>query len=630
MPFNFSKSDGSSGGTFNRATGGMPGIQWQHIAFLWHYIRSYRRQVIIGVAVSLPLALIGGFIAWVGKNITQRITDGFDLKTVLVWVVIALVAMMVVSFLEVASRVIMTTLMVRITHDIRLKVYESIQKNSLDFHMQYRSGELSNLIANDAQAVASGSIELLAIVWQIPIRILFLLGVMFYFNAVLSILAILTAPLLAKSVHLISRKARKHEKGFLDHQGNMLGMMIESLTNVRQVKHFGLEKRNRDQFNSIGKRLIEARRMATFTKSMVSPIFELILGVMLMLMVGIAYYQISNNLTTTAAIVGCLIASLSLKKPVKLLSKAIVELQRAFAAIQRINWTTHIADQRQDRVVVSSPLQSIELEDVSFSYDGHRSILSDINLTLRGGEHVAVVGASGAGKTTLVDLINGLYPCSSGDIRVNGDSMARLDMASWRDHIGIVSQEPFLFDATIRENVLMGNFKASDEAVCEALHDAGCDQMLLRMPNGIDTRVGERGAMLSGGERKRVALARIFVRKAALIILDEATSELDSASEQHILHAMAGWSPRPVIINISHRPTILPHCDRFLLLQKGKVAEINQAQAIDIADGRNTSGSPLNPKEEPAHRAGDITEADESGQTADLKSKPATKETQPL
>ena len=578
---------------FKSLTEGFFTIDRRDIAFLWRNICEHQQQVILGLVISLPLALLSGLMAWIGKQVTQSISGGFDADTVLYWAAIALATMMVASILEVASRVVMTTLTVRITHSIRLRLYDAIQTNSIDFHMHYRTGELANLISNDAQVAASGSIELLAVAWQCPIRILFLLGVMFYFNAPLSFLAIITAPLLAKTIHVVSRRARTHEMHYLEHQGQMLGMMIEALTNVRQVKHFGLETRNRDRFDAIGNMLIQTRRTATLIKALVSPAAELILGLMLIMMVGVAYYQITSQQTTTAAIVGCLIASLGLKKPIKLLSQGIVELQRAMAAIRRINWTTDLADKQQQRILVSSPIRSIEMRNVSFSYDGTRPILKDVNLIIRQGEHVAIIGPSGAGKTTLSDLFNGLYPCSSGQIMINDISMSLIDMARWRDQIGIVSQEPFLFDATIRENVLMGNFTASDADILDALKQAGCAEMLNRLPGGIDTRVGERGALLSGGERKRVALARIIVRRAALVILDEATSELDSASEQYILKSMARWTPRPVIINISHRPSILPHCDRIFLVEKKTIREISHEKAQALGSGSRRDSRPF-------------------------------------
>ena len=552
------------------------------ISFVWHHIRPYMKEVALNLAISLPLAGLGGALAYIGKTVTDNITTGFEVRTVMLWSTLALLAVMVSSILEIFGRLIITTIQARITHDIRLDLFDSIQENSISFHMRHNTGELANLIANDAQTAASGSADLINIALTGPIRILFLLGVMFYFNPLLSLFTLISTPLLTVAVARISRKARVQESRYLRHQGNMLTLMVEALTNVRQVKHFGLETYHRNNFDKEGEILIQTRRMATLIKSLSAPIAELVLGLLLLAMIAIAYYQVTHELTTTSAIAGCLVAALSIRKPISGLSRSIVELQRAFAAIHRIRWTVSAYNRETGGQKTDLPIQSIELDKVSFSYDGRRDILKQVSLSIGKGEHIAIIGKSGAGKTTLSDLINGFYPCTAGDIRVNGISMAQLDPAHWRDIIGIVSQEPFLFNLSIKDNIRLGNFSVSDPEIEEALKAAGCGEMLERLPDGIDSMVGERGGVLSGGERKRVALARIFVRKPALMILDEATSELDGQTEQRVLETIATWQPRPIVLNISHRPSILDFCDRVLRVSGGQIEEIDKEQAHQL------------------------------------------------
>ena len=197
-----------------------------------------------------------------------------------------------------------------------------------------------------------------------------------------------------------------------------------------------------------------------------------------------------------------------------------------------------------------------------------------VDAELRRGERVAVIGPSGAGKTTLLDLLIGFYPCTTGRILVNGMDLSTLDVKAWRRQIGIVTQEPFLFDATVADNIQYGNPEADPQMILLAARRAGCGEMLQRLPDGVRTVVGERGCRLSGGERKRVALARALVRPIAVLILDEATSELDEENERAILDVLDELARDMLIVNVSHRPSILNHCDRALLLDEGILREL--------------------------------------------------------
>jgi ABC-type multidrug transport system fused ATPase/permease subunit len=193
-------------------------------------------------------------------------------------------------------------------------------------------------------------------------------------------------------------------------------------------------------------------------------------------------------------------------------------------------------------------------------------VLTGLTLDARQGERIGIVGPSGAGKTTFVDLLIGFYPCTAGRILVDGQDLSSLDPASWRRQIGIVSQEPFLFDDTIEENIHLGWSEAGRERIAEAAARAGCEELLARLPDGLATRVGERGSRLSGGERKRVALARALVRPVSILILDEATSELDAAVEERILESVDNLAADLIVFHVSHRPSVLAHCDRAIFL----------------------------------------------------------------
>ena len=218
-----------------------------------------------------------------------------------------------------------------------------------------------------------------------------------------------------------------------------------------------------------------------------------------------------------------------------------------------------------------------------FSYDGRHDVLKHVNLVFKRGERIAIWGPSGSGKTTLVDLIIGFYPCSQGAIHANEVVLGTVSPQSWRQQIGTVTQTPFLFDATIEDNVRFGYAKATEDQIRHALHLAGAQEMLERLPNGLKTTVGERGCRLSGGERKRVALAQALVRPISLLILDEATSELDAATEEALLGSIDALSSQMVVVNVSHRSSILRHCDRAILLRDRQAWETSPDELLAAA-----------------------------------------------
>lgn len=550
------------------------------LRFLWQYARPRRKTLAVSFVAAILLAGLGAAVAWSVKQITESLTQGGTARTVAFWVGVALAAVVIRSVLEIFNRLIMTTLYARLSHQIRLDLFRQIQDNPMAFYTHVRTGELASLIGNDVQSAAAGVLEIFSVLWETPATLLFLVGVMFYFNPLLSLIALALMPAFSWCVTRISRRARTAQMRFMENQAQLLGVMVESIVNVRQVKAFGLEAQQTERLAERGEYLIHFLRKATMLMSLVSPVTEIINSLGIGAMALLAYYQIQHGLTTPGAVAGCLVAAIGLKRPLKGLSQSLVELQRSFAAIRRIHWAMGHAGVQRELPAIHGPVDRIALEDVGFSYDGQRFLLKDINALFRRGERVAIVGPSGAGKTTLLDLITGFYPASSGRILLDGKDLYTVDLKSWRRLIGIVSQEPFLFDASIEENIRYGHPDATPQQVLDAAQRAGCEEMLRRLPEGIRTRVGERGCRLSGGERKRVAIARALVRPISVLVLDEATSELDAEMEENILQVIDRIAPDLLVLNVSHRPSILQHCDRSMLLENGALRQVAEG---DIA-----------------------------------------------
>lgn len=550
------------------------------LQFLKGYSLPHAKDLYYALAGSIVLAGISGLWPWVFKRATELLEEGRELPTVLLWLGLGLLAVLIRNLLEIITHYLLSILHLKIMNDMRVKLYDKIQSSSLELHLRTRTGEIASLVSNDVAAASAGVIQIFSTAWLNPILFCCYFGAMLYFNAMLSLFALAAIPVITLSVTYFSGKARKAERAFLNSQGQMLGTIIETLTNVRQIKSFSLEKLGVKKIIGFGDDLIKQRKKALLLQSATTPISELVTGLALTGMVILAYHQLIEGTTTKAAIVGCLAAAYGIKKPVKELARSVVELQRSMAAVQRITWfENQISDQPGTRLF-DEPITSITVEDVDFSYDGRHPVLHGISLSMNKGERLAILGPSGVGKSTLVDLLIGFYPCQSGQICFNGQPVSELSMSSVRKKIGIVSQEPFLFEGTIEENIRHGDLSANDEQIQRAVEMAGCETILQRLPDGLQATVGERGERLSGGERKRVALARALVRPISVLILDEATSELDPENEAAILQSVNKLASELIIIHVSHRRSVINHSDRVVLLEGGRLRELPTEEAL--------------------------------------------------
>jgi len=562
-------------------------VNRQYLKFLYQYTKPYIKNLIWAFLASIPLAALGTVLPWAFNRVTKLFGENASISQIIIWMAIGLGSVSVRSVIAMFNKYILTMLHVRITTDMRNEIYERIQKRPLEFHLHKHAGKLGSIISNDTQVTAGGVMELFTALWQSPASILCLVGVMLYFNPILSLLAIGSIPILSFFVTFSGKRARKAEWSYLQHESNMLGVMIESLTNVKQVKSFGLEKQQKEKIIESGRKLIRYRKRTVLLKSIIAPTSEILNVLAITIMAIIAYLQLQLGQTTPAAIIGCLTAALSLRTPVKALSNCMVSIQRSVAAMQRIKWICgDLKETKSDLKKVNFVAQYIELEDVSFSYNGKNFIFSNISFKARKGERIAIFGPSGVGKTTIVELILSFYQCSSGKILIDGIDLATLDPYSWRKQVGVVTQEPFLFHGTIEENIKYGYQDADQNRILEAARLAGCNEILERLPGGIRAMVGERGSLLSGGERKRIALARALIRPISLLILDEVTSELDSQIEEEILTYVDRLAENLIVINVSHRISVLRHSDRSILLKNGEALECSPDKVYNEGFGK--------------------------------------------
>lgn len=463
-----------------------------------------------------------------------------------------------------------------LVENLRNQVFSHLTQLPMGFFIRTRKGRLLNLATQDVQIIQEATIGTIYNLLNDPITMLFFLGAMVVLSWKLTLVSLLVLPVTGWMISRLTRVLRRRA-----HQGQrrmdaLLGVLDEFLSGVRTVKAFSAEEHERQRF-------LQAN--ADYTRFMVglrrrmelaSPLTE-VLSVLVVL--GLLYYGTSavlggelkaSEFITFIAIFGQFLS------PMKTFNQALSRLQKAIASYRRIEWLFRqpvSEEYRPGLKPVERITHSIALRDVNFRY-GEKVVLQDIGLEIPVGARVALVGPSGAGKTTLTDLICGFYQPTEGRVEVDGAALQTLDMRSYRRLIGIVPQDGMLAHATVRENITYGSEGPPDEVrIWQALEMAQARAFVEELPEGLGTVVGERGQRFSGGQRQRLALARALYRQPQLLILDEATSALDSESESRIHEALAALPRSYTLILIAHRLSTVRHADWIYVLDAGRIVE---------------------------------------------------------
>jgi ATP-binding cassette, subfamily B, bacterial MsbA len=545
---------------------------------LFRYSRPYRFRLGWAVVGMVVYAIGTAGLAWLVKPIFDSVLPNQER---LVFVASGIVFVYLLKGMgSYASAYLMADVGQRVVMDLRNDLYRHILGQSAAFFGQRTTGQLMSRINNDVGQVQQVVSETVGDLARESLSLVGFVFLMFYIDARLAIVCLTGAPLVVYPLIRLGQRVRRTTRRSQEALESISHISAEAFTGHRIVKAFATEAREAEKFGRAGYHLFRTNMKVTAALSTLPPLMELIGGIGMAAALWYGSSQIANGRLTPGQFASFFTAVFMMYGPAKKLSRVNANLQQAIAASERIfeMLDTHTEVQERGDAPPLAPFRrAIEFRDVGFAYDeGPGRILRGVSFTIGAGQMVAIVGRSGAGKTTLVNLLPRFYDVTGGAILIDGVDVRHVTLKSLRQQIGIVTQETVLFDDTIANNIAYGSSNASRDQVEHAARAANAHDFIVALPRGYETMIGERGQRLSGGQRQRLAIARALLKNAPILVLDEATSALDSESELLVQEALANLMLNRTSFVIAHRLSTIRRADAIIVLERGRVIEMGQ------------------------------------------------------
>lgn len=577
---------------------------FKYLAHYKRYLVSYILFVLLSIVFSLvSLAMLAPFLQLLfGKEQLVTVKPGLHFSatslletlkyylshiiategpyTALGWICVIIIASILLKnlFIYLSFRMLAPMrngVMTRLRSDL----YHKILYLPIGYFSEQRKGDLMSRMSNDTNEIEWSVLTTLEGLVKDPINIIILLTSLIFLSPKLSLFLLIFLPMMGFIIGRVSRTLKKQSTKSQEKNGESLNILDETLGGIRIIKAFTAELFMSKKFDTNNKELNTIRNHMNFRRDLASPLSEF-LGVLMLC--GILWFGgrlvLGNNASGLDAggFITYIVLFTQIINPAKSLSNAYYNMQRGSAAIERIEGilNTEKTEDNTGKEEIKTFDHIIEFKNVSFSYQG-TPVLKNINLTIPKGKTLALVGSSGAGKSTLVDLVPRFYDVVSGEIFIDGKNIRSFSLASLRSLMGIVTQEPILFNDSIKNNITFGSNNAVEveEDIINAAKVANAYNYILAKENGFDTHIGDRGSKLSGGERQRLTIARAVYKNPPILILDEATSSLDTESERLVQDAINHLMQDRTSIVIAHRLSTIRHADEIIVLQKGEIVE---------------------------------------------------------
>jgi subfamily B ATP-binding cassette protein MsbA len=553
----------------------------------WIYPRW--RELIVAMVLTWLLAAITGAYPMIIKASFDMLMK--DQSGMLPYVLTAIVgATLMRSLLLYAQTVETNRIVMRLSTDMQRVGFAHLMTSDFARMSRDTPGRLVSKLTNDIGFVQGAVQAALNTAIRDALSIVALVASMIYLDPVMSLIVLCVYPIAALPVATLSKKLRKVAKQTQDELGGMTSLLTEKLSGARLIKTFRLEDYASERLNKSFEYVYKLRMKAVINRARIDPLLEALGGIAIAGVIALAYWRIASGISTVGDFMGFVTALLMASQPIRALGNLSGKINEGLAAAESFY---ELVDEKP--LIVDKPgakplamaNATIRFEHVDFAYDGSGGVhaITDFTLTVPGGRTVALVGRSGAGKSTVLNLVPRLFDVERGSISINGQDIRDVTLASLRDAISIVAQDVTLFDDTIGANIALGRLGAPQPDIVAAARAAAAHDFILGQPNGYDTEIGDRGLRLSGGQRQRLALARAILKDAPILLLDEATSALDTESERLVQEALARFTKGRTTLVIAHRLSTVQNADLIVVMDDGAIVETGTHLQLLAADG---------------------------------------------
>ncbi len=543
---------------------------------LLHYLLPYKKLLGISVIMMILVSVSNLIVPWIIRDVIDKVLENRDLQMLYMIIAAIIFTFFIRAISTFGHRYLMGYIGQAVITDLRNVLYHHLQKLSISYYDRRRTGEIMSNLTNDIAALQTAIVDNFILMVQESMIFIGSFAAMIYLQWKLTALCLLIVPIVSYTIKFFGRKLHSSGRDVQERLADVTSILQETIQAVRIVRSFNRGEYEEKRFNEINRQSFKATVRSIRQQSQMTPFVEFLSAIAVCAIIWYGGVSVIDNVMTTGELMAFLIYAINLANPTRRLAEGFGNIQKSLGAADRVFAILDEEPEVQDRKN-AQPLHvetgKVEVRHVAFSYEPENPVLTDLDFVAEPGQTIAVVGPSGAGKTTIANLLPRFYDVTGGAIYIDGKDIRDVTVGSLRDNIGMVPQDTLLFNTTIKDNVLYGRLDATDEEIWAAIRAANAEKFIKELPHGIDTRVGDRGLVLSGGQRQRIAIARAILKDPKILILDEATSALDTESEKIVQDALDKLMVGRTSFVIAHRLSTIKNADVILVLNHGVIAE---------------------------------------------------------